>query len=70
MLRFLLLIILAWLIGKVLRAVIVALTQRASPKARRKYDVGSATQPSASAEFKDVEDAEFEEITDPKSSPK
>lgn len=70
MLRLVFWVILAWLIGKVIRAVIHALTQPAPHNARRKYDVGSATQQSASVEFKDIQDAEFEEITGPKASPK
>ncbi len=72
MLRFLLFIVTAWLIGKILRMLYLALTRpnSASRQMRGKYGVGtSAPQPPA-MEFKDVQDAEFEDLTDTKKTQK
>jgi ABC-type amino acid transport substrate-binding protein len=72
MLRFLLFVILAWLVGKILRVLYLALvhSNSASRSARGKYGVGTSAQQPPAMEFKDVQDAEFEEITDPTKSPK
>ncbi len=69
LLRLLLFVVVAWLVGKILRILYVALTGPHSAP-REKYGVGSSAQQPPAMEFKDVQDAEFEEIPDTKKTPK
>lgn len=72
MVRFILFVVIAWLVGKILRILYLALTRPTSPSQQRRgnYGVGTSAQQPPAMEFKDVQDAEFEEIPDAKKTPK
>lgn len=66
MLRFVLFLILAWVVVRLLRLAFYALTRSSSHghSSRKSYGVGTTLRSSSSVDFKDVQDAEFEEIDD------
>lgn len=64
-LRLILFFLLAWVVAKLVRILIYAVTRTpGNLRSRGKYGVGTVKDTSASVEFKDVQDAEFEDIKD------
>ena len=65
MMRFLLFVGVVWLISKVVRFMFRSMSQPSQKRERRSdYGVGTTETQTPKMEFKDVQDAKFEDVTD------
>jgi hypothetical protein len=66
MMRFFLFVAVAWLFTRIVKFVFQIMSQRRRQQKKPDYGVGGKTTQSPEVEFKDVQEAQFEDITESK----